>query len=127
MQALRQDMLTFVGELSGIPVPTEQEQQDENYQKGLWTSVGGEWLPRTDWRLYMESYRTGRFNEWVYAVVESAIQLLKELNQENVDLIYGRYATLKKYYYEMKNQPKALYGGVATTYERAFNKYYYSK
>jgi hypothetical protein len=123
MQALRQDMLTFATSLSGIPIP---EGEEKKYQDSLWTSVGGEWVPRTDWRLFINSYHTGRFKEWVYAVFESVIQLIKDLNVDNVGLIEGRFTSLKKYYYEMRNQPKSLYGGAGSTYEKAFNKHYYN-
>jgi hypothetical protein len=141
MQSLREDMIAFSQELSGVPIIKErigdeiinvvvdkQKIEDEiEYQKGLWKNDFNT-LEKTDWRL-QESYRAGPFNDWVYSVFESVVQLLKELNAQNTDLIEGRFIRLKKYYYEMRNQPRSLYGdgGALSTYEKAFNKHYYSK
>jgi hypothetical protein len=129
MQALRQDMLTFCQQLSGVPSSESMNEEEKKYQDGLWSGVEGgtEWNARVDWKVHCDSYRSGRFNDWVYQVYESAVQLLKELTPENTDLIEGRYRRLKKYYYEMKNQPTSLYGGAGSTYEKAFNKKYYAK
>ena len=123
MQALRKDLEEFANQLSGTHETEGEEKQRENYNKGLWTSVGSEWVPRTDWRL-QEPYVTGPFNEWVYNVFESTTQLMRELHEDNVYLIEERFRRLKKDYYQMKNQPKRLYGGVAVQYEKAFNKNY---
>lgn len=131
MQALRQDMLTFCQQLSGVlPKRKEDEEEDKDnkvYEDGLWTHVDGQWNARVDWRIQCNTTRRGRFNDWVYQVYESVIQLIKELTVENTDLIEGRFRRLKKYYYEMKNQPTSLYGGAGSTYEKAFNKKYYAK
>lgn len=139
MQSLREDMIAFSRELSGISVIKERrgdevinvvvdkEKIDDEieYQKGLWENKINT-LEKTDWRL-QEPYRAGPFNDWVYSIFESVVQLLKELNSQNADLIEGRFIRLKKYYYETRNQPKSLYGGALSTYEKAFNKHYYSK
>lgn len=140
MQSLREDMIAFSRELSGVPIIKErrgdeiinvvvdkEKIEDEiAYQKGLWENS----REKTDWRL-QEPYRAGPFNDWVYSVFESVVQLLKELNSQNTDLIEGRFIRLKKYYYETRNQPKSLYGDgngrTLSTYEKAFNKHYYSK
>ena len=84
---------------------------------------------KMDWRPYISEPYTGKWmNEWPYEMYERAVQLLRELNEENVPQIAQRYKDLKREFRQLRDEPKNLYSGGTTVgreYERAFNKRYY--
>lgn len=108
-------MKAFATEISGIPQSKEEEEEYEKLKHANYI----DWKPH----LY-EPSEPSAFNEWPWRIFEVVKQLMRELNEENVDLIKERYIRVKKHYYELKNKPKTQGSGA---YERGFNKVYYSK
>lgn len=118
MQTLRQNMIAFASEVSGLPQSTYDKQQDEELKHENYL----------DWDVMLsDPYKSAGFNEWPWKVYELVVQLIKELNEENVDMIEQRFIQIRKYYYQNRGKVKGAKLGVGYEYERAYNTTYYSK
>lgn len=105
MDSLKKEILDFAQFISGIP--QEEEHVSMDYKRLLYAPYAGSWQ-----------------NEWVMQVYESVIQLLKQIQPQNRDVIEQRFKKIKHDYYELRNLPKKTSYGVGSQYERAYNKKY---
>lgn len=82
--------------------------------------------PLQNWRPYFtEPSQRAWINEWPLQIAETVLQLMRQLDDDNVDWIAAKYKALRKEYFALKDTPKRNTAGVGSDYEQAFNKKYY--
>lgn len=113
--SLQHEMLNFCKFLSHDPVldPVDSVKFSE--------------YPIKTWRPYVsDPIQPGWQNEWPMQVYESVLQLVRQLDDDNVDWIAAKYKALRKEYFALKDTPKRNTTGVGSVYEQAYNKKYYA-